>query len=73
MMSLDVSPRELEEALRAKHRHISDERMRKFEGYMGEILTAFGLDLDSPATRTRHNGLSKQCLTRLRDTMAIQN
>ena len=51
MMSLDVSPRELEEALRAKHRHISDERMRKFEGYMGEILTAFGLDLDSPATK----------------------
>ncbi len=29
---------------------VSDDRIRKFEGYMAEILTAFGMDLDAPAT-----------------------
>ena len=32
-------------------RHISDEQIHKFEGYAGEILSAFGLDLNSPATK----------------------
>jgi GTP cyclohydrolase I len=31
-------------------RDVSEEQMRKFEGYMAEIFTAFGLDLQTPAT-----------------------
>jgi len=30
---------------------ISTDQMRKFEGYVAEILAAFGMDLDTPATR----------------------
>ncbi len=36
--------------LQLRHRHISDEQLRKFEGYVGEIFTAFGMDLDTPST-----------------------
>lgn len=36
--------------LQLRHRHISDEQMRKFEGYVGEMFTAFGMDLDTPST-----------------------
>jgi len=32
-------------------RHVSAERMRQFEGYMEEILSAFGMDSDTPATQ----------------------
>src|SRR5437016_2527909 len=32
-------------------RHISEEQMRTFENDVSAILTAFGLDLDTPATR----------------------
>jgi GTP cyclohydrolase I len=31
-------------------RHVSAERMRQFEGYVREILSAFGMDPDTPAT-----------------------
>ncbi len=34
-----------------KHRKISTEQMRKFEGYASEILTALGMDLNTPATK----------------------
>jgi GTP cyclohydrolase IA len=34
-----------------KHRKISPAQMRKFEGYASEILTAMGLDLNTPATK----------------------
>ncbi len=30
--------------------HLSDEQWRTFEGYVAEIFTAFGLDLNTPAT-----------------------
>jgi GTP cyclohydrolase IA len=33
-----------------RHREISPEQMEKFEGYVAEIFTAFGLDLNTPAT-----------------------
>jgi len=33
-----------------RRRNVSEEQMRKFEGYVAEILTAFGLDLNTPAT-----------------------
>jgi GTP cyclohydrolase I len=32
-------------------RSISEDEMRKFEGYVTEIFSAFGMDLDTPATR----------------------
>jgi GTP cyclohydrolase I len=32
-------------------RHISEEQVRRFEGYAAEILTALGLDLNTPATQ----------------------
>jgi GTP cyclohydrolase I len=34
-----------------QRRSISEEQLRKFEGYVAEIFTAFGLDLDTPATQ----------------------
>jgi GTP cyclohydrolase I len=34
----------------ANSRHVSPERMRQFEGYVREILSAFGMDPDTPAT-----------------------
>lgn len=51
-MSLNLM-RDVEDNLPAvdlQHRHISGEQWRRFEGYMGEIFTAFGMDLDTPAT-----------------------
>jgi GTP cyclohydrolase IA len=38
-------------AMHLRPRHISEEQMRKFENDVSSILTAFGLDLDTPATR----------------------
>ena len=42
---------EMETAIDVSPRHIPDSKIRKFEGYMGEIFTAFGLDLDTSGTR----------------------
>ncbi len=44
-------PRELLSNMSADRRHVPADRMRKFEGYMGEILSAFGMDPATPATR----------------------
>jgi len=33
-----------------KHRPLTDEQIQRFEGYAAEILTALGMDLDTPAT-----------------------
>ncbi len=38
-------------AMRLSRRHISDEQALKFEGYIAEIFSAYGLDLNTPATR----------------------
>ena len=48
---LELDENELEVAEQMHRRQISDEQLRKFEGYVGEMFTAFGLDLDTPATR----------------------
>lgn len=37
-------------AMQRHRRHVSSENIKKFEGYMAEIFTAFGLNLDTPAT-----------------------
>lgn len=41
---------DFDEAMHLRRRAISDEQFRKFEGYMAEIFTAFGIDLNTPAT-----------------------
>jgi GTP cyclohydrolase IA len=48
---LDLDDEPLREAMHLHRRHISEEQLRTYEGYMTEIFTAFGLDLDTPATR----------------------
>jgi GTP cyclohydrolase I len=35
----------------ASSRRVSEDRMQKFEGYVTEIFSAFGMDLGTPATR----------------------
>ncbi len=52
-MSFDLEheEQEVETAMKLHRRHISEEQLRCYEGYMAEIFTAFGLDLDTPATR----------------------
>ena len=43
--------REILSSMSANSREVSADRMRQFEGYMVEILSAFGMDPDTPATR----------------------
>jgi GTP cyclohydrolase I len=52
-MSFDLDPDDQHflEAMHLHRRHLSEEQLRRYEGYMAEIFTAFGLDLDTPATR----------------------
>jgi GTP cyclohydrolase IA len=42
---------DLHDALKLQTRQISTETFDKFEGYVSEIFSAFGLDLTSPATK----------------------
>jgi GTP cyclohydrolase I len=55
-MSVELNPhkstvqREVREVLALHHRHLSQEQLHKFEGYMAEIFTALGLDLDTSST-----------------------
>jgi GTP cyclohydrolase I len=48
---LDSDEQDAQAAIELHRRHISDGQMRKFEGYVAEIFSAFGLDLNTPATR----------------------
>ena len=48
---LDLDDEPLREAMHLHRRHISEGHVHRYEGYMTEIFTAFGLDLDTPATR----------------------
>jgi GTP cyclohydrolase I len=47
----DEEDEHLRAALHLHRRHLSEEQLRSYEGYMAEIFTAYGLDLDTPATR----------------------
>ncbi len=47
---IDVDDRDFIEAMALHRRRIPDEQMRKFEGYVAEIFTALGMDLNTPAT-----------------------
>jgi GTP cyclohydrolase I len=48
---LDLDDDDLRAAEQLHRRQISEEQLRKFEGYAAEIFTAFGLDLNTQATR----------------------
>jgi GTP cyclohydrolase IA len=48
---LDSDDQNFLESMHLHRRHLSEEQLRKYEGYMGEIFTAFGLDLNTSATR----------------------
>lgn len=41
---------DVDELMQLNRRNITDEQKKKFEGYIGEILTAYGLDLNTPST-----------------------
>jgi GTP cyclohydrolase IA len=48
----DIDDLDYRTAMHLRPRRISEERLRRFEGYMGEIFAAFGMDMNSPATKT---------------------
>jgi GTP cyclohydrolase I len=52
-MSVDLTyhDHEVQAVLDIHDRHVSDEQIRRFEGYVAEIFAAFGLDLTTSATR----------------------
>jgi GTP cyclohydrolase I len=50
-VDLDLNDRDMLAAMELRRRHLSDEQLQRFESYAAEILGAFGLDLDTPATR----------------------
>lgn len=47
----DLNDHDVLTAMDLRHRHLSDEQLQQFESYVAEIFSAFGLDLDTPATR----------------------
>jgi GTP cyclohydrolase IA len=48
---LDLDEQYVHAAMDLRHRHISREQMHKFEGDVAAIFEAFGLDLNTPATK----------------------
>lgn len=52
-MDLHDDPDDIEyrTAMELQMRKISDEQLHKFEGYAAEIFSAFGLDINTPATK----------------------
>jgi GTP cyclohydrolase I len=49
-IDLDSTDQDFREAMDLHRRQISEAQLRKFEGFMAEILTAFGMELNTPAT-----------------------
>jgi GTP cyclohydrolase I len=49
-LQLDPDDHEFRAAMALRRRHVPEEQMRQFEGYVAAIFTAFGLDLHTPAT-----------------------
>jgi GTP cyclohydrolase I len=50
-IDLDLNDRDVLAAMDLRRRDLSDEQLQRFESYAAEILSAFGLNLDTPATR----------------------
>ena len=49
--NIDPDEKDIEAAININRRHISEEQTRKYEGYMSEIFTAMGMDLNTPSTQ----------------------
>ena len=49
-MTGDLDPEDFDSAMGIRRRQVPDEQIRKFENYVAEIFTAFGMDLDTPST-----------------------
>ena len=49
-IDLDLSDHDVLAAMELRRRDLSDEQLQTFESYAAEIFSAFGLDLDMPAT-----------------------
>lgn len=49
-VNLDSADQDFREATDLHRRQASEAQLRKFEGFMAEILTAFGMELNTPAT-----------------------
>jgi GTP cyclohydrolase I len=47
----DLEDYDLRDSLKLQTRQISKEDLQKFEGYVSEIFSAFGMDLTTPATK----------------------
>ena len=47
----DLNDIEYSTAMRLQTREVTDEQMHRFESYASEIFSAFGLDLNTPATK----------------------
>jgi GTP cyclohydrolase I len=50
-IDLDLNDHDVLAAMELRRRHLSDEQLQTFESYAAEIFRAFGLDLDTSATR----------------------
>lgn len=46
----DIDEEDFYEAMELSSRHVSLEQFKKFEGYMAEIFSAFGMDMNTPST-----------------------
>jgi GTP cyclohydrolase IA len=51
MMSFNLDDEDIRAAMNLHSRNLSDEQIQKFEGYLAEIFTALGLDINSLATQ----------------------
>jgi GTP cyclohydrolase I len=49
-LHLDAAEEDFVSSMALHPRHISEEQLRTFEGYMAEIFRAFGMDMSDPAT-----------------------
>lgn len=47
---LDRDERDLITTMKVHPREVAEEDLRRFEGYIGDIFTAFGMDLNTPGT-----------------------
>jgi GTP cyclohydrolase IA len=47
----DPNHQDLDEVMALQKRHLGEADQQRFEGYLAEIFTALGLDLNTPATR----------------------
>ncbi len=50
-MTSDLDPEDFDSAMGIHRRQVPAEQISKFEKYVAEIFAAFGMDLDTPATR----------------------